>query len=187
MANLARISVGLALAGSLSACGLSAVENTYISSFDPNTVNYIAARGPVYTQIIGNPYEGDQAELERSVTGAMRGANAGQPLSFSTQKDPGNASPYKVVVVFNAATGLGPQELCGETPDGAVKKADGAVRIVAVLCAGDSRETSVVARLNPSAADPRDPELTGIMRQMTRALFPSKNDNILGDSREFDT
>ncbi len=180
MTRGAHLTLGLALAGGLSACAAGAVDPAYISTWDPRTVNYLAAKGPVYTQVVGNPFKAPQVTLERSVTSAMSGANAGQPLSFSTRKDPNNTSPYRVVVIFNAAAGLGPQKLCGATA-GPGKQTDGPVRVVAVLCAGDLRETSVTARLAPAPAGPDAPALAGVLRQMTRALFPSKNDNILGN------
>ncbi len=102
MTRGAHLTLGLALAGGLSACAAGAVDPAYISTWDPRTVNYLAAKGPVYTQVVGNPFKAPQVTLERSVTSAMSGANAGQPLSFSTRKDPNNTSPYRVVVIFNA-------------------------------------------------------------------------------------
>ena len=67
-----------------------------------------------------------------------------------------------------------------------IERADGPVRVIATLCAGDTRESSVTARLAPTAAGPDDPAFRSLVRQMARALFPSKNDNILGNSSAFD-
>ena len=185
MANLARVSLGMAAAVTLAACAAGAVDTPYLSTWDPYTVNYIAAKGPVYTKIVGNPFEGSQEALERSVTGAMTGSNAGQPLRFSTQEDPNNVSPYRLVVLFGAEKGFGPARLC-EADAKQIEQADGPVRVIATLCAGDTRESSVTARLAPTAAGPDDPAFRSLVRQMARALFPSKNDNILGNSSAFD-
>ena len=185
MVGFARLTTGLVLAGGLSACAVSAVDPNYASTWDPATVNYIAARGAVYTQISGNPFEASRAEFERTVTGAMAGANFGQPLRFSTQKEPSNGSPYRVVMVFNAKTGFAPQHLCDETaPSG--RQADRPIRVMSALCAGTSRETSVTARFNQSAGDHKDPALKALLRQITQGLFPSKNDNLLGSNSAFD-
>ncbi len=185
MANLARVSLGMALAGTLAACAAGPVDTPYVSTWDPYTVNYIAAKGPVHTKVIGNPFEGSQEALERSVTSAMTGANAGQPLRFSTQEDPKNVSPYRVVVLFGAEAGVGPARVC-QADAGQIKQADGPVRVIAALCAGNMRENSVTARLAPTTAGPDDPAFRSVLRQMTRAIFPSKNDNILGNSSAFD-
>jgi len=185
MAGFARLTSSLVLAGGLTACSLSAVSPAYVSAWDPATVNYIAAKGPVYTQIHGNPFESPRIEFEHAVTGAMAGANAGQPLSFSTQKEPSNTSPYRVVMVFNAEAGFTPQRLCGETSPGS-RRADGSISVMAALCAGASRETSVTARLTQTASGHNDPALKTVLRQMTQSLFPSKNDNLLGSHSAFD-
>ncbi len=185
MTGFARLTSSLVLAGGLSACAASALDPTYVSTWDPKTVNYIAAKGPVYTQVVGNPFQASQAEFERTVTGAMAGANFGQPLRFSTQKEPNNGSPYRVVMVFNAKPGSSPQNLCEETAPSS-RQADGPIQVMAALCAGSSRETSVSARLAQTAAGHNDPALKGLLRQITRELFPSKNDNILGSSSAFD-
>jgi hypothetical protein len=185
MAGLARLTTGLVLAGGLSACAASAVDPNYVSTWDPKTVNYIAAKGAVYTQIVGNPFQASQAEFERTVTGAMAGANSGQPLRFSIQREADNVSPYRVVMVFNAKRGFTPQRLCGDTAPGS-RQADGPIEIMAALCAGTSRETSVTARFTETSAGHEDPALKTLLRQITQQLFPSKNDNLLGSHSAFD-
>jgi hypothetical protein len=185
MVAFARLTSSLVLAGGLSACAVSAVDPNYVSTWDPKTVNYMAAKGAVFTQIVGNPFLASQAEFERTVTGAMAGANFGQPLRFSTQKDSGNRSPYRVVMVFNAKAGFTPQNLCDETAPG-TRQADGPIQVMAALCAGTSRETSVTARYVATSAGHQDPALKSLLRQVTQQLFPSKNDNILGNPSAFD-
>jgi len=178
MAPFPRTILGLTLAGGLSACAGGTVGTAYLGSYDPATVNYVAARGPLHTEVLGNPFAASRAELERAVTEAMSGANPGQPMQFSTEKDLRNRSPYRLVVVFNPGREIGPQKLCEGTAAPSAE-ADGTIRILAAFCADGSRETSVAGRLG-QVTGPNDPALRTLLRHMTAELFPRKNDNLLG-------
>ena len=161
-------------AAGLTACGGGTLSPTRIDgSYDPLTLNYIAGKGALYTEIVGNPFEVPKDRLDSVVTGTMFGSHFGQPIRFSAERDPENTSPYRVVVVFNPERTADPTKLCqdAQQPTGA---SSGQLRVAMAFCSAGYYETSIKGRLD-GVTDPDDPAFRSMIRQMTTQLFPLSN------------
>lgn len=186
------LAFGLAtgLAGGLAACTGNAVDSPYIGTFTPMTLHYMAGKGAVYTEVLGNPFAAPQKEVERAVTGTMHGAHFGPDLRFSTERDPDNTSPYSVVVMFDPAPSLSPAALCKDPGRSAVATTEnagaGTIRVMLALCAAGYRETSVTGRVS-GVTGPRDAAFRALIRQMTGQLFPRRNPNINDGADDFES
>ena len=178
MLNAVRLSLAMLVAGVAGACADGVTEPPYLGTYNPSTLNYIAGKGPIYTEIVGNPFAASDAEVGRAVTDAMYGAHFGQPVRFSTERDPNSVSPYRVVMLFNPDRGVAAADLCrGSQPASA--PVAGTLRVMAALCAGGHRETSLSGTM-AAANSPDDAAFRGLIRQMTAQLFPRRNPNIQG-------
>lgn len=163
-----------ALAVGLSACAGGVVDQVQVSGgYDPFTLNYIATKSSLYTQIVGNPFEVPKDQLDSAVTGTMYGAHFGQPVRFSTTHDPDNTSPYRVVVVFNPGRIANPNKLC-QNAQQPTRDSAGVMRVTMAFCSASEYETSVSGRLR-GVTDPNDPAFKALIRQMTLQLFPNNN------------
>ncbi len=163
-----------ALAAGLGACAGGAVGPVQVGGgYDPFTLNYIATKSSLYTQIVGNPFKVPKGRLDSAVTGTMFGAHFGQPVRFSTTHDPNNTSPYRVVVVFNPSRTANPNKLCQDAQQPS-RETTGEMRVTMAFCSASEYETSVSGRLQ-GVTDPNDPAFRDLIRQMTVQLFPNNN------------
>jgi len=174
--NAVRLSLAMLAAGALGACAAAVTDTPYLGTYNPTTLNYIADKGPLYTEIVGNPFAVSDAEVGRAVTEAMYGAHFGQPVRFTTERDPNNPSPYRVVVLFNPGRGVTAAKLCQNSQQTS-EPATGNLRVMAALCAAGYRETSLTGTI-AAATSPDDAAFRGLIRQMTAQLFPPRNPNI---------
>ncbi len=189
MLNAARLSLaGLALAA-LSACAANSVtQPAYLGTFNPQTLSYIAGKGPLYTQIVGNPFPASDEEVGRIITRTMVGAHFGPEIEFTTVRDPANPSPYRVVMVLNSGAGVSPTAMCREVPQPTGASAGpiaGPLHITAALCAGQDRETSLSGSI-VAVSNPDDPAFRALIRQLTAELLPRRNPNLM-DPNDFET
>ncbi len=176
----------LLLAGGLTACAGGAVDPPYHGTYDPSMLRYIAGKGALYTQIVGNPFSASKDKVERVVTGTMFGAHFGPDVRFSTKRDPDNTSPYSVVLLFNPAPSVTAIQLCAAPDPQLARPASGQTRVMLAFCASGSRESSVTGRIS-GVTDPDDPAFRGLIRQMTGQLFPPKNPDPNGGGKDFNT
>lgn len=141
----------------------------------PSTSNYMdgefeaaAKDGQVRTEVRGNPFGIAQNRLEIAVTSAMRGANRGPDVVFTTH--PAGTSPYKVVVVFDLPVGLVNSSICA--PSGADPvRSGGAASMTAAFCRDGSLMSFGTARLDgPVGID--SPGFRALVRDATYAMIP---------------
>ena len=176
---------GFLLAGGLTACAGGAVDSPYTGTYDPSMLRYVAGKGALYTQIVGNPFSASKDQVESVVTGTMFGAHFGPDVRFSTKRDPDNTSPYSVVLLFNPAPSVTATQLC-EAPDPQLATAaSGQTRVMLAFCSSGYRETSVTGRIS-GVTDPDDAALRALFRQMTMQLFPPKNLDLIDGGPDFD-
>ncbi len=187
-----RVSFGPLLGGPLlgglllSACAGGIVDTPYNGTYDPAMLRYVAGKGDLYTQIVGNPFNASKDKVERVVTGTMFGAHAGPDVRFNTTRNPGNTSPYSVVLLFNPAPSVTAIQLCEDPGPQLATAASGQTRVMLAFCASGYRESSVTGRV-AGVTDPNDPAFRGLIRQMTGQLFPPKNPDPNGGGRDFKT
>ncbi len=160
-----------ALATAVTACGGAVLSPTRVSGgYDSSTLNYIAGKGKMYTQIVGNPFEVPKDQLGSAVTRTMFGSHSGPTIRFSTERDPNYTSPYRVVVVFNPGKTVDPYKLCQDVPY-PVGKSPGALQVAMAFCSASDYETFINGRLD-GVKGPDDPAFRTLIRQMTSSLFP---------------
>ena len=176
---------GLLLAGGLTACAGGAVDTAYNGTYDPSMLRYVAGKGALYTQIVGNPFNASKDKVESVVTGTMFGAHFGPDVRFSTKRDPDNTSPYSVVLLFNPAPSVTAIQLCEDPGPQLATAASGQTRVMLAFCASGYRESSVTGRIS-GVTDPDDAAFRGLIRQMTMQLFPPKNPEPNGGGKDFD-
>ncbi len=176
---------GFLLAGGLAACAGGAVDTPYNGTYDSSMLRYVAGKGALYTQIVGNPFNAPKDKVESVVTGSMFGAHFGPDVRFSTKRDPDNTSPYSVVLLFNPAPSVTAIQLC-KNPDPQLATADsGLTRVMLAFCASGYRESSVTGRIS-GVTDPDDAAFRALIRQMTMQLFPPKNPDLIDGGPDFD-
>ncbi len=176
---------GLLLAGGLTACAGGAVDSPYTGTYDPSMLRYVAGKGALYTQIVGNPFNASKDKVESVVTGTMFGAHFGPDVRFSTKHDPDNTSPYSVVLLFNPAPNVTEIQLCADPDPQLAMAASGQTRVMLAFCSSGYQETSVTGRIS-GITDPDDAAFRALIRQMTMQLFPPKNPNLIDGGAHFD-
>ena len=176
----------LLLAGGLTACAGGIVDTPYTGTYDPSMLRYVAGKGDLYTQIVGNPFNTSKDKVESVVTGTMFGAHFGPNVRFSTTRDPDNTSPYSVVLLFNPAPSVTAIQLCADPDPQLATAASGQTRVMLAFCASGYRESSVTGRV-AGVTDPNDAAFRALIRQMTVQLFPPRNLNPNGGGSDFKT
>ncbi len=176
----------LVLAGGLTACTGGIVDTPYTGTYDPSMLRYVAGKGDLYTQIVGNPFNASKDKVESVVTGTMFGAHFGPDVRFSTTRDPDNTSPYSVVLLFNPAPSVTAIQLCADPDPQLATAASGQTRVMLAFCASGYRESSVTGRV-AGVTDPNDAAFRALIRQMTVQLFPPRNLDPNGGGKGFKT
>ncbi len=132
---------------------------------------YATAGHQMKTGIQGNPFDVPEDTFVAAVTAAMRGANPGVPVTFSTDPTANTRRPYHVVVQFNPPVSLGGEELCGGESQSSDSSSSGKLRVLAAFCYGDqilSESQGEAANL----AGPSDPRFRFLVQQVILVLFP---------------
>lgn len=167
------------LAGSLmfvAACAPGNVRLTHQetdSAYDSGEMAYAGAGRDLLVVIYGNPFDGDTAEFQNAVTGAMQGRNWGQRMNFTTTPGPEARTLYKVVLLFGPPVDLMAQKLCSE-PAGALSAKPapgGGIDVLGAFCRSDKSLTEIKGHIE-SAPGHDDPAFRELVGQVTQALFP---------------
>jgi hypothetical protein len=175
--------IALVLAGAAASCANTGVvlsPASYYGAYSPSALSYSATSGGILVQVVGNPFDVPQADLERAVTGAMTGSHFGPAVDFVTARSDGFRSPYRIVMVFDSAQGYTEGKLCRES--GPFETGAGEiVKVQAALCAGETALTGVSGRV-AQVTGPDDPQFRRLISQITMNLLPpSHPDHDKGD------
>ncbi len=175
MAMVRKLLLALVLL-SPTACSTNTVvlsPTSFYAAYTPTVLNYAATHGGILTEVTGNPFDAPQEDLEQAVTQSMTGSHFGPRVAFVTTPPEEFSSPYRVVLVFDAAQNHTNLKLCrfdhGIDPQTGEK-----VRVHAALCANESPLTAVSGEVG-EASDPGDPRFHQLIRQITVNLFPPFN------------
>ena len=109
------MAVGMALAGPALAGSVVTNPASVTGTYDFQTLDYIAAKGGMVTEIIGNPFNVPRETLEAAVNRILERSHPGQKFPFFSKVPEGFPSPYRVVVLLNQGTAYSGQRLCGES------------------------------------------------------------------------
>lgn len=166
-----RIAIGTLLVGLAGCAGMPQLQDVYLSdSYRFQMLNYAAASGGMLTEITGNPFDVDKAELDQVVTETFTNSHFGPEFGFFTEAPEDYRSPYRTVVLFNAAEGVNAKRLCGGG-DREQSSTPGSIRLIAVFCSSDRRISSATGVLG-GASGPEDPTFKRLLSQVSYQLFP---------------
>ena len=171
------------LGGAVAACASTDVvvsPTNFYGAYTPTVLSYSATSGGMLVQVVGNPFDASQDDLEQAVTGAMTGSHFGPPVDFVTAPPEDFRSPYRIVMVFDSAHGYTEKKLCSEGQSLQPEKGD-TVRVHAALCAADSPLTGLSGRV-AEVTGPDDPRFGRLISQMTTNLLPPFNPDRRGDN-----
>ncbi len=177
------LAIKLAMSGALlsllAACANQTVlRSANIDNYDPEDLFYVANKGPVKTEVVGNPFDEAKPQVDRATTAAMTGSTFRPKLAFDTEVPADQNSPYHVVMVLDAPTNARPEKLCADPYDvnrsASRQGSGGELRIVAVYCANDRHISSIAGRA-PRPASSSDPRFQDLIQQATLNLFPPEN------------
>ncbi len=161
---------------SATACSTNTVvlsPTSFYAAYTPTVLNYAATHGGILTEVTGNPFDAPQEDLEQAVTQSMTGSHFGPRVAFVTTPPEEFSSPYRAVLVFDAAQHHPELKLC-RFDHGINPQTGDKVRVHAALCANESPLTAVSGEVG-EASDPGDPRFRQLIRQITVNLFPPFN------------
>lgn len=172
MTNLTRFTLAFA-AASLTACaGQTVISNAHKEEYyEQRMLAYPASRGGMYTEVTGNPFQTEQAILNREVTEAFEDAHFGPRLTFFSEMPSDGAPGFRTVVLFNPAKNANAKRLCTSPDRPQEPRQAGDVRVMGALCNGDTRLTSATGFVT-GARGPDDPAVRRLLRQLGLSLFP---------------
>ncbi len=173
MTKFARLALALGAAALLSACaGQPVISHGHVVEYyEPQMLGYPASKGGMYTEVTGNPFQGEKAVLDRQVTEAFEVAHFGPKLAFFTERPTDYSPAYRTVVLFNPAPNANAERLCSSPDRPQAPRAKGEVGVMAALCSSESRLTSASGYVT-GAQGPDDPAVGGLLRHLGLSLFP---------------
>lgn len=179
----------LALAGALT---LAACNGTGVIVYEPvdqqgyldGDLDYAARTGELRVAVVGTPVTNPPENFNENVAIAMRGANRGDFVRFTTRPKETDPDNHRVVMIFNRGINLADDEICGETPAASVAPEVGArTSLVAGFCIGPYL-LSTSAGTGPVVQGSDDPQLRKLIRDTVLALIPNEDrKDIGGDQR----
>ncbi|MFQ5776108.1 MAG: hypothetical protein ACE5GS_16425 [Kiloniellaceae bacterium] len=169
----AQITLTVLGASLLAACaGAPVVQPADITgTYSPRVLEYIAGRGGMLTEVVGNPFRVPKEEVDAVVIETMARSHFGAKFPFFTEAPEDFASPYRVVVVLDPAPGTSAYTLCAGGAETRPRKPAEPNRVAAAFCA---REIVITATSGSIAGPtgPRDPGFVRLIAQISLALFP---------------
>ncbi|TQV79064.1 hypothetical protein [Denitrobaculum tricleocarpae] len=174
-----KLAASAVLLGGLAACANDTVlRPVQLDNYDPNDLFYLAGKGPVKTQVVGNPFDEAKPEVDSATTSVMTGATFRPKLTFQIEVPPEQNSPYHVVMLLDAPGNARPEKLCANPEDAnrsaSSKTGEDKLRVVAVYCVNDRRLSSI-AGTTARPASSSDPRFQKLIQQATLNLFPLDN------------
>jgi hypothetical protein len=169
--------LAIALLGTAAGCTGVVVQDAPAprGSYYEREFDHAAANGAILTLVAGNPFSLPQKEFDALVRRHMYGQNREQAAAFVASPSDRTRPPYKVVVVFNKALGISPDEMCANPQGVRTVPEKKELKIDIAFCHGDKSksDTSGYAGNVSSAADPN---FAALIRQTTFTMLPSTGD-----------
>ena len=167
----------------LAACSADTVkvQPTYVGSYDPGMLQYAVSKGAILTEVVGNPFDVPQEEVDAAVIRSMTGATFGRMARFTTKVSPDNNSPYRVVVLLDPAPRAQANRLCSN-PNQPTAASTDRIRAMAAFCSSD-REITSISGSTAKAQETGDPAFSELIQRMTMDLFPIQDPGINHEGR----
>ena len=171
-----------AIAGLLAGCTGVVTSPAHIdSSYEPSMLAYAVKEGPVYTEIVGQPYRDSGDGFQSIVTQSLREAQiTGRRMEFVSEREQASQrSPYRVVVLFNPAPWANPRRIC-ENPEQPMREPDPAkVRAMVAFCNGDYPLATITG--HAPADSPQAPQFASLFHQVALEIFSTRSIRRRGD------
>jgi len=144
---------------------------TVTGTYSPRMLEYVAGKGGMLTEVVGNPFSAPKSEVDAAVLSTMETSHFGARFPFFSKAPEGYSSPYRVVVALDPAPGTSAYTLCAGNVRTQPRGPSDPNRVVAAFCA---RERVVTANqgLVYGPTGPRDPAFVGLIAQLSQSLFP---------------
>jgi hypothetical protein len=152
----------------------------YDTSYTPiSDISIAGGSGQLLTQILGNPFDVDQAEFDKGVTDAMYAAHFGPPTHFTTEPTGSFKRIFYVRLAFGGTSAASINTICTEPPSPPSRNpsANGSVGLSAAFCQS-GEPLSYLEAGGSGFSGPRDPRFVAFMQQVTFNLFPPQNSTL---------
>lgn len=172
----------LAIAGC--AQGVIVYEPVYQQLFTDGDFESATLTGELRTAVHGSPFAqaGAGDGIAAATTSAMKGANRGKEVVFTTSPKGKGSGGYHVVMLFNPLLAVSPEEICAGADGLGEKPGPGAVRLMSGFCFHDTLLSTAGGRIS-GASGPKDPAFQALVRDVTLSLFPAYDHVDRGDAQ----
>ena len=174
--------------GFLAACSETVVTTpAYITpNYDPAQLSYAVKEGPVFTEIIGTPFPGEEDRIASIVTQALRDAQiTGRRLEFTTDRNiASQRSPYRAIVLFNPAPGADAGKICADSNQPQTEPDGKRVKVMVAYCNLDVPVSSVIGWTRAETAE--SPQIARLFKQISLQIFPSQSIYSRSDGGNFE-
>ncbi|MDX1402347.1 MAG: hypothetical protein R3245_10520 [Kiloniellales bacterium] len=168
-------------ASTLTACAGSVVTTPALidESYDPNSLAYIVKEGPVLTEIIGQPFAGQEKMVDEVITTTFQETQiTGHNISFTTDAAKAGKSPYRMVILFDPAPSANPDKLCESSDGDSIKQAKvtggpGQIRMLVSFCNSERSGASLMGYV--TADSPTEPQFKKLIQQASLELFSNRS------------
>ena len=169
----------MAVAGLTAACeeGPATIPVGYRSPALWSSMVYATSAGPMYVEILGNPFNVSEALLGEALTSFMDNKLIGREIRFTPMMGQAPQSHLRIILALNPPKSLSSKQLC-EGRAGSWDSAmgpDGKLRILATFCNTIDRESLHTVTGWAKVDGLEHPRLPQLMGQVDRDLFGSPN------------
>lgn len=144
---------------------------TVTGTYSPRLLEYVAGKGGMLTQVVGNPFSAPKAEVDAAILSIMEKSHFGARFPFFTEAPEGYTSPYRVVVALDPAPGTSAYALCAGNVRIQPRGPSDPNRVVAAFCARERVVTANQGHVH-GPSGPRDPAFVRLIAQLSHSLFP---------------
>jgi len=151
------------------------IERTETSTvYEPQLLGYAGSGGrSVWTIVMGNPFSVPQDILNAAILDSMHGSHFGPDVDFTTTPEPDDRRYMRVVVLINGSTSSA-DDACEYYPRRPLGPGQhDQIKVMMVFCNNEIPLSSVVGKVDANSPDEK--EFRSFIKQMTLALFPSRN------------
>ena len=170
----------LALAGCDAYNRNEAVNSSYYRPGVEQTFTYGARDGTFPAVIVGNPFGGDKAQLDRAVADAMTSVHRGPPTRFVPTPAGGAVPNIRIVMLFDPPASPVGGAACRNPGALPLARIGERMRVLAALCSGDDVMSDVVATA-PVATSATDPRLKQTVAALMRDIIPYQSPDLGGN------
>ncbi len=149
-------------------------------SYYDGDFEYATHKGAIVTEVYGNPFPMPTDRFRDLVLAHMKDAANGPPASYVAAASQTTVASYKVVAVFNAATGSDTDDMCADGAAVTTTAPGPRVRLDLVFCLGDQVKTEVAGTVS-GLTGTADPKFRALVRAVTHAMIPSQDAEDTGD------